>query len=469
MPPLGIKSSTSAGGPDAGGPSQGAIYRIDPAGFYESYWGAPAGEAIFSMILLRDGSLLVGTGNKGRIYSVADANHWKLLQKTSDGAQVAALLPDTAASKQYFAATSHPAKLYRLDFSLAKSGTYTSTAIDAKQKSLWGKLHPDSEVPDGTMLEFSTRSGNTKKPEKTWSDWSEPKPLSAEIATTSPSARYLQYRAQFRRDAGSPSATAQLWRVQFYYQNQNAAPVISRVKVHAEGFGVSKMPVPQMEAPTMNVDQLLGNGAGDPPTANPAMAAMTAMMKHPPLKVTKSPGFCTVVWDASDPNQDKLTYLVAIRSESDQQWTTLVDKTEDTFFSFDTTGFRDGLYFIKVTASDAPSNTPDTAQTAEATSEAFLIDNTPPVLTVKKQEVAKDHARIVVEAVDGASVITSATYSIDGKDEVALRPDDLIFDSTKETFTIRLTDLSKGAHSLLLHVQDDAKNTSVLKLNFESQ
>ncbi|MGD0351292.1 MAG: hypothetical protein ABSB84_13420 [Verrucomicrobiota bacterium] len=467
--PPSIPIPSPAGGPGAGEKPLGAIYRIDTNGFYERYWSAP-GEAIYSMILLRDGSLLAGTGDKGRIYSIADANHWKLLQKTSDGAQVAALLPASGESKEYFAATSHPAKLYRLDFALAESGTYTSKAFDAKQKSLWGRLHPDGDVPAGAKLEFSTRSGNTEKPEKTWSDWSEAKPLSAEIAVTSPAARYLQYRAQFARDTNSPSATAQLRRAQFYYQNENAAPVISRVKVITEGFGVSKMPLPQAEATAVNLNQLLdSSGSSAPAASNPAAAAITAMMTRPPLKMTKSPGYCTVVWEASDPNQDKLTYSVAIRAESDKQWTTLVDKTEDTFYSFDTTGFREGLYFIKVTASDAPSNTPETARTTEAISQAFLIDNTPPVLTVKKQSVEKDHVRVVVNAVDGASVISAAAYSIDGKDEVGLRPDDLIFDSIDETFTVELTGLSGGSHSLLLRVQDEAKNTSVLKLNFESR
>jgi hypothetical protein len=81
--------------------------------------------------------------------------------------------------------------------------------------------------------------------------------------------------------------------------------------------------------------------------------------------------------------------------------------------------------------------------------------------------VEKDHARIVVEAVDNASVISSAAYSLDGKDEVALRPDNLMFDSTNEMFTVELNNLGQGAHSLLLRVQNEAKNTSVLKLNFE--
>ncbi len=89
------------------------------------------------------------------------------------------------------------------------------------------------------------------------------------------------------------------------------------------------------------------------------------------------------------------------------------------------------------------------------------------MLTIKKQAVEKDRARIIVEAVDNASVISSAAYSLDGKDEVALRPDNLMFDSTNETFAVELTGLAPGAHSLLLRVQNDAKNTSVLKLNFE--
>ena len=172
--------------------------------------------------------------------------------------------------------------------------------------------------------------------------------------------------------------------------------------------------------------------------------------------MTRGPGLCTVVWNATDPNQDSLVYSVAIRSEREKAWTTLVAKTEDSFFSFDTTGFSEGLYLVKVTASDEPANTP-------------AIDNTPPVLTIKQQQVDKGEARLVIEAVDGASVIDSAAYSLDGKDEVALRPEDLIFDSMRETFALEFKDLSKGTHSLLLRVQDDAKNTAVLQVNFESR
>ena len=48
------------------------------------------------------------------------------------------------------------------------------------------------------------------------------------------------------------------------------------------------------------------------------------------------------------------------------------------------------------------------------------------------------------------------------------RPDAVYAMGEMATFTIELTDLAKGAHSLLLRAQDEAKNASVLKLNFES-
>lgn len=462
---IGGSSSEQISGDDGSadtGKSFGAIYRIDTNGLSEKYWSVP-GEAIYSMLLLPDGTLIAGTGEKGRIYEIADANHWKLMQETSDGAQVAGLFTDRHQPERVYATTSNPGNIYQLDLTLAESGTYTSTAFDAKQNSQWGRIHPLGNVPGGTKLEIMTRSGNTPKPQKTWSDWSSPQPLALEVAVTNPDARYLQYRVKFKRDAGSPGASAQLRRMEFYYQNLNAPPAISRLRVHNDGFSVVKMPMPDMGAPQANINDLLDGGS----KPGGAAEVILTMMAQPPLRTTPRPGYCTVVWEAKDPNDDKLKYSVSIRAETDSQWTTLVDKTDDSFYSFDTTGFREGYYLIKVTASDLPSNTPETARSAEAISEPFLIDNSPPALTVQSQTVRRSRAHILVNAADPASVIVSATYSLDGKEEVALRPEDLIFDSKNQTFPIELNDLSKGAHSLLVRVADDAKNSAVLRLNFE--
>jgi hypothetical protein len=124
---------------------------------------------------------------------------------------------------------------------------------------------------------------------------------------------------------------------------------------------------------------------------------------------------------------------------------------------------------MRVTATDLPSNTPETARTAEAMSEPFLIANAAPVLTVQSQSGKRETTEIIVKAADPASVITSANYSLDGKEDVALLPEDMIFDSMNETFKIELKDLSKGKHSLLVRAQDEAKNAGVLQLNFEAK
>jgi hypothetical protein len=440
-----------AGGIGESEKALGAIYRIATNGFGERFWSVP-GEAI---------------------YSITDLNHWKLVQDTGDGAQVAALLLDTRKADCLYAATSEPANVYRLDLSLAAEGVWTSSAFDAKHKSQWGRLHPLGDTPGGTKLEFSTRSGNTKKVDDQWSDWSAPAPLAGEIAVTNPEARYLQYRVKFTRDASSPGATARLRRMEFYYQNINAPPVISRVTVHSGGsdnggMGMPGLPTPDMGGQPPNAGQMADGSGFNPNGSNPG-AEIIAAMTQQPMRTAKNSGSCMVVWKASDPNVDELVYSVSIRAESDKDWTTLVDKTRSPIYSFNTLGFREGYYIVKVTASDLPSNTPETARTAEAVSEPFLIDNASPALAVKSQSVRDDSADIVVNATDAGSIITSASYSLDGKEDVGLRPKDLIFDSTNATLDINLSGLSEGAHSLLVHAQDEAKNAAVLQLNFETK
>ena len=49
-----------------------------------------------------------------------------------------------------------------------------------------------------------------------------------------------------------------------------------------------------------------------------------------------------------------------------------------------------------------------------------------------------------------------------------MRPDTLIFDSSREKFVVEAKDLSAGSHSFLFRAADEAGNASVLKLNFNS-
>ena len=75
--------------------------------------------------------------------------------------------------------------------------------------------------------------------------------------------------------------------------------------------------------------------------------------------------------------------------------------------SFDSTAFADGDYRIRITASDAPSNTPEDALTTQEESDPFTIDNTPPAISNLQAagNVVKWHAA------DALSTIYKAEYS----------------------------------------------------------
>ena len=46
------------------------------------------------------------------------------------------------------------------------------------------------------------------------------------------------------------------------------------------------------------------------------------------------------------------------RGENEHDWKLLKDKVEQKFYSWDTTTMPDGAYYLKIVATDAPSNPP---------------------------------------------------------------------------------------------------------------
>jgi hypothetical protein len=84
--------------------------------------------------------------------------------------QITALLPDR--SGRVLFATSNPGKVLRLSAARAERGTYTSDVRDAQSVATWGAIKWQAAAPAGTKVEISTRSGNTRTADETWSDWS---------------------------------------------------------------------------------------------------------------------------------------------------------------------------------------------------------------------------------------------------------------------------------------------------------
>ena len=126
----------------------------------------------------------------------------------------------------------------------------------------------------------------------------------------------------------------------------------------------------------------------------------------------------------------------------------------ETFYSFDSTSLPDGEYVFRITASDADSNPAD-PKTGFRDTAPVRIDNTPPVI----REVGRTAGVLEFEAVDAASPILEAEYSIDAKKWTRIEPKDGLSDSPRESYLLRLPQEARGGY-LLVRVTDAARNVA---------
>jgi len=92
-----------------------------------------------------------------------------------------------------------------------------------------------------------------------------------------------------------------------------------------------------------------------------------------------------------------------------------------------------------------------------------LIDNTPPVVTLGKQERTGSSADLELEAVDQTSPLRLCEYSLDAGNWQPIESEDGITDSPRERFHVHLDKLSAGEHLLVIRVYDVAGNPGLAK------
>ena len=107
-----------------------------------------------------------------------------------------------------------------------------------------------------------------------------------------------------------------------------------------------------------------------------------------------------------------------------------------------------------------------TKLTGSRVSEPFVIDNTGPVVEKVSETTTRENNRQLkvfkIETTDELSAIDKLEYTIDSNsDWVSSVPDDLVYDTRKEDFTIVIDsekDLPKGDHVLTIKVTDSVGN-----------
>ena len=158
-----------------------------------------------------------------------------------------------------------------------------------------------------------------------------------------------------------------------------------------------------------------------------------------------------------------MTYTVEIRGEQEREWKPLKEKVNEKYTSWDSTSFPDGMYRLRVTATDLPGNPPADALTARLESDPFTIDNTPPAIT--GLTAARSGGKLVVRwhAADALSVLGEAQYSLDGGDWTVALPVTKLSDSQDLDYKVSL-DAASGEHTIAVRVDDDYANQSAAKV-----
>ncbi|HEY1434112.1 MAG TPA: hypothetical protein VGG65_01990 [Thermoanaerobaculia bacterium] len=375
--------------------------------------------------------VLAGTGPKGKLYALAP-DAWALT-RTFDEKQVTLLAGGDIG-------TNGPTALYRAVAGPA-NGEYVSAVKDTGRTSRFGAFRWEGEVPAAATLEFAFRSGESSTPDATWSAWSAWDSGAGSLEIRAPEGRYLQWKARMSgRDGSSPSVR----RVEAAYRNRNATPVVDALtalepsevlaRSGSSGANVFEASTPDEKGIFTGLDEPHSEGA--------------------PRKLYRK-AYRTLQWKASDPDGDALVFEIDLRPASGGKWILLRKDLRDTFYSFDSSSLPDGQYVFRVTASDAEVN-PGDGRTGSRESAAVRIDNTPPVL----HELTRSAGVLEFEAVDAASPILEAEYSVDAKKWTRVEPKDGLSDSPKEAYTIRIPAESRGAY-LLVRVTDAARNVAV--------
>ena len=441
-PHPGPNPAVPAANPNQQRPEGNAIYKIDREGFVTEIFRENL--VIYSMIAQGE-LLLVGTGNEGNIYQVKPAAEETTVLAKVDAKQVVCLLP--AKDGRVFMGLANAGGISAMTSGYATDGTYTSSVLDATQVSRFGKMQLHGQLPDGAQLMVATRSGNVRDADAPgWSKWSDDLDAAEYVKVQAPPARFLQYRLTF--STKSAEVTAVVDRVDVAYQMPNMAPVIKSIKI-----GVGNDTAPSGE----NAN---GDNAANPGQANapPAPAAHVDTSGKGPAGT----GTQTITWDASDPNNDTLTYALYFRLDQNGPWILLKDNLKDTSFEWDTHTVADGRYQVKVVASDALSNQPGEGKTATRVSDYFVVDNTPPTIGDITAKVIANDVNITLRAQDQTSIIAAVEYTVDSSDQwQTVLPVDRIYDSQNEEVAFTIKGLSAGTHQVAVRATDSRGNQAL--------
>ncbi len=441
-----VAAGTTANAVEVAGIDKSAIYKIHPDNTVETLWSSKE-ENVYDL-LPTGNQILFSTDANGRIYRLSADRRLTLVLQTNESAATR-LLPS---AEGVLAATGNLGRVYRLEKQMAGTGSYESPVYDAGATARWGHLHWTGDAAGGAIA-FRTRTGNSLRPDATWSDWSAAVQGSDE-QISSPNARYVQWRVEFTRSSAN---TPTVENVSIAYLPQNFPPLVKSITATMALSSTAAKSTGTSSAGSTAAYSISVTDTGD---AGPATSTGT-----PTQTLSRAANQqLTLSWQAEDPDGDRLVYTIYFRGEGEREWKLLKANLHETSYALDSDMLADGRYFFRVVASDRESNPPDAAREADLISSPVLIDNTPPAITVASQALKNGVLDVVFSGLDAASALRRCEYSLDAGAWIPVQSEDGVIDSPVERFHLHLENVAAGEHLLVLRVVDSGNNAGLKKL-----
>jgi hypothetical protein len=408
--PVEVSFSFDDSGASAAAQSGSAeVYRIDPDGFVETVRKFER-EMVYAVSGSENGGVILATGPNGRIYELRDGD-LSLLGAVPEK-QVVSVAGDVVT-------TTNTGAVYQMERRGAAHPEFRSAAKDTERYSRFGNYRIEGRNLDGGTVAISFRSGNTRTPDGTWSAWTLPQ-TSLEGNIAAPAAQYLQWKLTMPK---APAGAA-IDGVTIAYINRNVAPEIEGLAVQdpAVVFISSAYPSAPQVVEATNPDEYGIFTSLDSPRERTNVEQGKRMFRK---------GFRTVSWRAADDNGDALRYTLSFRQKGSAPWLRLRGNMEETQLNFDTSQLPDGLYELRLEASDALDNPESPLRDAKEGVE-FQVDNSAPKIVV----APGGGNQITLRITDELSPVGKVEYSADAQQWIRLTPVDGIADSRDETFRL---------------------------------
>ncbi len=382
--------------------SFGKIVKINKDGETEVIWKSK-NEMPYDLTGMGNRILWV-TGNKGRVYSY---NNDKVLLIGELKGEIGVSLKRYG--DKFIGLYNFPAGVFEIDNKLIGKGIYTSDIIDTGTLSTYGNFYLKAK---GEVF-ASYRGGNTEEPDNSWTEWSPYMKNYFKISLNK--KRFFQIKIKMEKKVEIPS----LEEIRFFYLPVNRKPIIERLIVD----GLQKR------------------------TKKNSFFSKSSRIKNSGNK------FITISYRAIDADKDKLIFSLFIKKNGTKKWDLVKKDFYDNRFVLDPTNYEEGTYVVKLVASDLPSNPQNIAKSSYKISNPFIIDYTSPEIVFEQNTGNKIKFRVK----DNLSFISKVFYHTGDRKWKILFPDDRLFDSKEETFTIN----KKSSKIYIIKAEDKRGNTRV--------